>query len=259
VTYLTGHVSYARFGRRGLLSTIAILVALSATLVPGTAGGTASNGRPSSVTATARSDYEAAKAQWVGEGIVGGSAFQGIPLFLARDDLERALPLHASNAAALRAAAAELNTLLHMPDSGYTPALDAKWNANQTALTRFFGVGPIGEVPRGPGFRAAQSAWEKEPSFGSEGVTVSDLQQAIRNLERGPGHLDAGATSAYPAAIADLLDLESATKRELASDGIYEDTNVHGNNRLAFEILFLNAFFYDGSDIARYRWVLLGK
>ena len=248
-----------RFGRPQLIWAIVVLTAAATISLWPPAGASMSNIRSRDVVASVRNDYEAAKFQWESEGLVGSGAFQAIPLFLAEGDLKRALPLHPPNVAAIRAAVKELDTLGQMPDTGYTPALDAKWNMNQEALTRFFGVGPNAGVPSGLGFRAAESAWEKEPPLGSDGAELNHLRNAISDLAAVQNDLGKRRVSVYPAAIADLKELEAATRGDLSSDGLYEGTNDHTANRWAYEILFLNVFFSDGVFPAPYHWVLIGR
>jgi len=181
--------------------------------------------------------YQAAKRQWLGSGLWGGSAAQNLALPVAVRDLRMAESTDAMEKAKYSAAIAELEVIEHMPAADVTPQLTAEWRAAQSALDRFFKV-PQSDpynLPCGSAIsKAAAAAWEKEPAKAASGVIIGPLKLAVADLEP-----EAGGDACSGAAIDDLKDLESATKSEVA----------HGYSPpceltvLGFEIAYLDAFF----------------
>lgn len=182
--------------------------------------------------------YQAAKRQWLGSGLAGGSAGQNVALPVAVRDLRFAESTDAGQKGKYHAAIAELEVIERMPAAMVSPQEDAEWRAEQTALDRFF------KVPQSVPYaidcdtvidKAAAAAWGKEPANASSGVIIGPLREAVAHLEPG-----AGKDPCYAAAIDDLTDLESATRSMIAQD--YRppcEFTVVGD-----EIYYLDEFFW---------------
>ena len=134
--------------------------------------------------------YQAAKRQWLGSGLAGGSAGQNVSLPVAVRDLRTAESTDADEKARYAAAIAGLEVIEHMPDAMVSPQENAEWGVAQSSLDRFF------EVPQSAPYKIdcataigkpAAEAWGKEPANAGSGVIIGPLKEAVADLEPGAG------------------------------------------------------------------------
>jgi hypothetical protein len=90
--------------------------------------------------------------------------------------------------------------------------------------------------------RRAMRAWDTEPVSTAHGVRLAPLRRAISDLVHGLNS-DKGDTACYPAAIADLKSLESATPGQIAASSkvIHQSSTIR--NLDGFRIAYVNGFF----------------
>jgi hypothetical protein len=136
---------------------------------------------------------------------------------------------------------AALSDYANKPDADVTPAMNAEIDADTALIDSFLGAAPDATGCSGTGrdARKAMHAWESEPRGRQAGVRVAPLRQAIADLKNGLGS-DKGDTGCYPAAIADLQSLESATRAQISASQAKNNTIA---NLAGFRIAYLNAFF----------------
>lgn len=189
--------------------------------------------------------YEAAKVQWVGSSLSSGEAGQNanIPMVLADLSSE---PGQASLPSSEKVIAI-LRDYEMLPDTGYTAALSARANAEEAAIDAYFHTTP--DVNScfpltGRNGLKAERAWDNEPADNTQGVRILPLRLAIADLSEGLKS-DKGDTACYPAAIADLQGLESATPGEVkAASTPWPATPRPSNGDLDGDrIFYLNDFF----------------
>jgi hypothetical protein len=198
--------------------------------------------------------YHAAKRQWLGSGLWAGSAAQNLALPVAVRDLKVAESADASESAEYSGAIAQLEVMERMPDANVTAQENAEAGAAQSALDRFFKLPPIDPYNldcHTVSDKAAVVAWEQEPTYATSGVIVGPLKHLVADLEP-----EADKDPCYAAAIDDLMDLESATKSEIAHSYISPcDLTV-----LGFEIAYLDGFFALMSPFQQgFTWVLTNQ
>jgi hypothetical protein len=176
--------------------------------------------------------FDGARDQWEGDGLDQGSADQNIAVPIAVADLESGEQTDTGSTSGYQAAIAALQSYAQTPDAMVTPAQQATATADTNELNSFFGVTMGDDCQLGAGTPAA-SAWATEPAGTSSGVTVAGLQQAATDLRQQSG------ADACPAAVDDLVALESATPAQIAaSPGSGNIPTVTGD-----EIAYLNALF----------------
>lgn len=148
--------------------------------------------------------YRAARRQWLGSGLMGGSAGQNLALPIAVRDLRVGESTDRGKTAGYQAAIADLQLIDHMPSAMVTTKEARRWRAAQSALDRFFKVpktAPYGsayECSTGSS-KAAAAAWAKEPNNTTSGVVVGPLERAAADLRS-----EAGRNPCFASAIDDL-------------------------------------------------------
>jgi hypothetical protein len=183
----------------------------------------------------------------VGETAVVSSADQNTALQLAVADLERGKSADRGNTSGYSAAIAAIRGFERIPITSVTATEAAKAKADIKAVNAFFGLAPRtdkrGCIAAGPGATAATGEWVTEPADTSSGVTIAPLRQVTNYLRQGES-ADRGDKSCYPAAIADLQNLQTATAADIAASsgrsptGGYRVKTLYGD-----EIAYLNRFF----------------
>jgi hypothetical protein len=186
--------------------------------------------------------YQAAKQQWIAEGLVMGGADQNPPLQLAVADLERGEVTDGGSKARYRAAIAAIHGFESLPLTDTTPAQRRRADADVSKLDRFFHIPVLTMcgVASGPAARAAARAWETEPDDSTSGIAVGPLRSALADLSR-QLKLHPAGTSCYPAAMADLRNLESATTADIAASAV--EFTGGGGTVYGADIAYLNDFF----------------
>ncbi len=194
--------------------------------------------------------YLAARQQWIAEGLVFSGADQNPPLSLAIADLRHGQITDRSNTSRYPAIIAAIQNLGALPLTDNTPGQRARGATDISKISRFFHVPPLSTcgLTSGTAARAAAAAWNSEPHSSTSGVNVAALRRAAANLAR-QVRLHPAGTSCYPAAIADLTGLETATKSTIAASSV--EFTGGGGTRYGNEIAYLDAFFgnltgYDG-------------
>ena len=184
--------------------------------------------------ALSNASFRNARAQWEGEGFVGGGAAQNIPFILAAADLERVAARRGS-AVAYSAATAALDDAIG-PITDVTTADAELTTIAIGSLRRFFDAGFVNDTEAatyGPYFRLALNEWEREPQQ-IDRFTRAPLVRALKALQNGarknPGD------QAYGAAV---LDLESLVEAKPAgvimdADGAYRERIMYLN--VVFEV-----------------------
>jgi hypothetical protein len=200
----------------------------------------------------ANSGYQAARQQWIAEGLVFGSAAQNPPLYLAVVDLEHGQVANAGSKPRYRAAIAAINNLEQTPLSNITRAERRGAAADFSRIDRFFHLPAVNNcgVASGTAARAAAAAWNTEPHNSTSGIAAAPLRRALADLAQQLSVHPAG-TSCYPAAIADLRNLESATKADIRASAV--EFTGRGATVFGAEIAYLGVFFdaldgFNGSD-----------
>ena len=169
-------------------------------------------------------------------------AEQNVPLGIAVTDLAHGEVTDTGNTSGYPAAIAAIENFETLPLTGSTPAQSARAAADLTKIDRFFHVPLLKAcgMASGAAGRTAATAWDTEPRGTSSGIAVGPLRRALADLARQLRTHPAG-TSCYPAATADLRNLESATKADIAASAA--ETTGRGYNLYGAEIAYLNYFF----------------
>jgi hypothetical protein len=186
--------------------------------------------------------YQAARQQWIAEGSLMSGAEQNVPLGIAVTDLEHGEVTDTGNTSGYPAVIAAIENFETLPLTDNTPAQQARGAADLTKIDRFFRVPVLTAcgVASGAAGRAAAAAWDTEPRGISSGIVVGPLRRALADLAQQVKTHPAG-TSCYPAATADLRNLESATRADIAASAV--ETTGRGYNLYGAEIAYLNYFF----------------
>jgi hypothetical protein len=181
--------------------------------------------------------YLAARQQWLAEELVLSSADQAAPLLLAVLDLKRGEMTDTGKTSRYPQVIAVIKSLESLPLTDNTHAQIRRGRVDLGKISRFFHVRHLGScaVSSGMAGRAAAAQWSREPSNAVSGVAVRPLLRALADLtEQVRAHPP--GTSCYPAAIADLNNLKSATMADIAA------TRAHWT-AYAADIAYLNVFF----------------
>jgi hypothetical protein len=186
--------------------------------------------------------YTAAKAQWLGAGLVLSGAAQNTALAIAVLDLENGESTDSGSKSGYAAAIAAIEDFEKLPITSVTPSEDAEGNADFQVVNTFFDLPGATDVPsctNDPGSPAA-AAWSSEPANTTSGILLGPLERAVSNLEP-----RINTNSCFPAAIADLQSLESATRADIVASSA--ETTGRGSNLYGAEITYLNVLF--GTDV----------
>lgn len=165
--------------------------------------------------------YQAARRQWLAEGLVVGGALQAAPLVLAVADLQQETTAHPAAASADDRAIAAIEDFEGIPLTDATPAQSAEANADAAAVDAFFGLagsapgGSCGPTPTAAG-EAAATQWDSEPTSAAGGVVPGPLEQAAGILQQAVD-ADPSTTGCYPAAVDDLDRLAAAPASDIAA------------------------------------------
>jgi hypothetical protein len=223
-----------------------VLAGVASQVVASTTPASAAAALRTTNSASPRPGYEAAKVQWLGASALVSGAGQNASLLLAVADLRRGQHM-AGNTSGYGAAIAAIIDFATIPITSVTQAENAQIKTDLAEVNKFFGLPRStwnGEcISSGSGVDAAASAWATEPSGTSHGTRARPLKAAVSDLSRG-FHTDTGDRSCYPAAIADLKNLESATKSEIAASSQNTSFDAYTPAGLVgAEIVYLNGFF----------------
>jgi hypothetical protein len=186
--------------------------------------------------------YTAARQQIIGEGLVGGGYLENVPWGLAVFDLKSGEYTDTGNKSEYPTVITALQNLETLPDTDATPAQQAEARSDVSVLNGFFGLEQAASC--GPDTSAltneAATSWFTEPDNTTSGVVVSALKAAVTDLQGAETENPAG-TACYPAAIDDLIGLESATQGDIAASAAPGDN--HAVTMFGDEIAYLNEFF----------------
>ena len=187
------------------------------------------------------STFQAARAQWLDAALTGGAA-QNIGFVLTLQDLRAAPLVHGRSAASYRAALSNLGALENLPDTDVSAQENRNASREFAALDRFFAVTKHQQEQdsncqtRGQGLAGASIAWAQEPIGADAGIRSAPIRTALADLRRGISS-DRGQVGCYPAIIADLQALQTATPAEIADSS---DENG-ATNYLGYEIFDIDS------------------
>ena len=187
--------------------------------------------------------YDAAKAQWLGEALVGGGALENIPYQQAIAELQVGETSDPGNRAGYADAIAVLKDLETLPDANVSPAQVGEYDRWTAELDNFFDT-PASTRSQScvenvtAQSRAAALMWSQEPAGTSSGVDLSPLQEALGDLKEA-----AAGTPCYAAAITDLQGLETATAAEVAATAVFTAPQSEATMLIGGRIDYLNLFF----------------
>ncbi len=190
-------------------------------------------------------NYESARQQWIGDGLVASSYLQNSALSLAVIDLERGEAADTGNRSQYASVIAAIEDFERLPITSVTPALNAEGGSDIELVNTFFGL-PHTTTLDGCGAEQSAStkdaavAWFTEPDNTTSGVTLGPLTTTVSDLETAEAE-DPSGTACYPAAVDDLIGLEAATAADIASSGGPDGS--HADNEFGAEIGYLNDFF----------------
>jgi hypothetical protein len=197
--------------------------------------------------AAIRPGYAAARAQWLGDAEVVSGAGQNTALLLAVADLNRGERTDV-NSSGYAVTIAAITSFAFLPLTSATPAQSARASADIAKVNRFFQLRgnswDSGCIASGHGMTAAASAWSMEPNTAVHGALPGPLKTAASDLAAGE-RSDRGDRSCYPAAIADLANLESASQSEIAAANPLR-WSLGSAEVIGAEIAYLNGFFLAG-------------
>jgi hypothetical protein len=187
--------------------------------------------------------YTAARAQWLGEGLVGGGAAQSIPYQQAIADLQSGESTDPGNRAGYAEAIAVLRDLMTLPDANVSPAQDAEANQWTAQLDAFFGTPAAARNSScfenvTTQSKAAATMWSQEPAGTSRGIVLGPLQSAVADLLKAPA-----GTPCYAAAIDDLQKLQTATPAQIAATSTSSAPQSLDTMLVLGRITYLNVFF----------------
>lgn len=222
----------------------ALLAAGCGPAMPGSPGGQRPAPRPAAASSASPADpgYRAARAQWIAEGLVVSGAAQNPPLDLAVTDLQHGEVTDAAGTSEYPVAIAAIRDFESIPLTSTTRAERRRADADLAKIGRFFHISlpsPCG-IASGSAARAAAAQWNTEPHDSTSGIAAAPLRHALADLTR-ELHARPAATSCYPAAIADLMHLESATKADIAASAA--EFTGRGTTEYGADIAYLNSFF----------------
>jgi hypothetical protein len=174
---------------------------------------------------------------------VGGSSLQNTALSLAVIDLESGEESDTGNRSEYPAVIAAIEDIERLPITSVTPAESAEFKSDGSLVDGFFSVGQSGPSC-GPdastATKMAAALWFTEPQNATSGVAVDPLKTAVEDLQSAETE-DPSGTACYPAAIDDLVSLESATPADIAASAA--PGGNHANTSFGAEIGYLNQFF----------------
>lgn len=208
--------------------------------------------------ASGGAEYQAAKRQWLGSGLYGGSAGQNAALPIAINDLKVGESTDRGSKGGYPGAIAALVTIEQMPDAMVTPEESAEWDAAAATLDRFFDLtsGDPYNVECSPASNTpAAVAWNDEPIGITSGVLVQPLKEAAADLEP-----QAATNPCIRAAVDDLVALVSATRPMIEATAEASYTSDSSVLAMACEIGYLNQVFEPGAlDPSQDRLVSLSR
>ncbi len=206
---------------------------------PTTTASPASSTTTMTSAAPAGAGYTAARAQWIGSGLVISSAYQNAPLAIAVQDLEDGESTDSGGKSGYAETIAAIEDYERLPITSVTPAERAEAKADFDVINTFFDLrgttSPTAGCLADPGSPAA-TAWGGEPSSTTAGILVAPLQEAVTNLEQ-----RVKTNGCFPAAIDDLRHLETATSADIQSSS--QAAPDGGVNVYGADIVYLNALF----------------
>jgi hypothetical protein len=196
--------------------------------------------------------YTAARAQWLGQGLVGGGAAQNIPFALALAELQSGESTDPGNRTGYPAAMAILKNLTGFPDANVSAAQSAQFDHWSAQLNAFFNTPAATQSESCFQNITAQSKdaaklWAQEPTGTAKGISVGPLEQAAADLEQAPAD-----TPCYAAAIDDLVKLESATRAEIAATSVLTAPQSQDTMLVGGRITYLNLFFETDGAVSPY-------
>jgi hypothetical protein len=176
---------------------------------------------PAGARTTARPFYELARVRWLSEAQMVSSAAQNIPLISAVHDLKLGLAKGGDTTEYLYA----INTIEAFESIPITSETKKQMRASHrdwSLLNAFFGVGKregrvlMDEFPSGEFFDRAQRYFDKEPS-GLRGGDRADLLESAVSALRREARAQKPRAILFEAAIADLINLQSASATQIAT------------------------------------------
>jgi hypothetical protein len=210
--------------------------------------------------------YQNARIQWIGSSIWGGSAGQNIDIPIVIADLKALERVHCADPIDLSKTISVLTDFGRLPVTGYTAALNARWESDVTTISTFLNAQQdnAGCFPlKGRWYLAALRAWESQPKSATSGVKPGLLREAAADLQKS-SQTKVGNTGCNATAISDLFLLAKATKPDIASSAKVKrltvadcttdcqvDTCVHTVEGDA--VAYLNGFF---TLMEEHPWVL---
>jgi hypothetical protein len=157
-------------------------------------------------------------------------------------DLQQGETTDTGNRSQYPSVVAAIENFERLPITDVTPAQDAEGNSDIALVNRFFDLSQMVSC----GFddsastKDAAIAWFTEPDNTTSGITLGPVKTAVSDLEAAETN-DPSMTACYPAAVADLDDLETATAAAIAASGA--PGGNHANTTFGAEIGYLNDFF----------------
>jgi hypothetical protein len=181
--------------------------------------------------------YQAAREQWIAEGLVFSGAAEAAPLQLLVIDIKQGEVTDRGDTSGYQQIIATIGDLESLPLTDNTRAQLRRGDADVARINQFFHFRqvPSCAIGSGPAGRAAAAQWSKEPRNTTSGIAAGPLRGALADLNEQIRIHPAG-TACYPAATADLRSLESATSADIATRG--PRWTVY-----AADIVYLNVFF----------------
>jgi hypothetical protein len=220
-------------------------------------------GSVTTVSAPLRPGYQAAKAQWIGDGLVVGGALQNTALALAVADLQRGEKTRSGDTSGYQVAIAAIEDFEHLPITDVTRAQDAEAGRDFKKVNTFF---DLSRLPwsgicgaSGPQGMAAAMNWLKEPVGTSFGVIPGPLRTAAADLQEAMNVSPTANKYCYPAVIADLEALESASKADI--ERCFRNSPGRGQEASGLddaEIVYVDYFFTDDGESTENYFRLLG-
>jgi hypothetical protein len=158
-------------------------------------------------------------------------------------DLDSGAESDPGNRSRYPAVIAAIEDMERLPITSVTPAQSAEFQSDESLVDDFFRLGhspPSCGPDTSTATAPAAAAWFTEPHDTTSGVAVSPLKTAVADLQRAVTE-DPSGSGCYPAAIDDLVDLESATRADIAASEAPGDN--HADTSFGDEIGYLNQFF----------------
>jgi hypothetical protein len=186
--------------------------------------------------------YSVARNLWLSEADMVSGALQNVPLVAAAHDLERGKSVKGADVDGYAKAISTINAFERIPLTSETPSQMRASHREWAALNTFFGISPEAktilddDVPSGGPYRAAEGAWQHEPSGTRRGFSAATMDRVVADLREARA-AEPRRAIIFQAALVDARSLARASARDIAAT-----TSASLLDPYTQDIYYLNVF-----------------